>query len=627
MVDISAENPVEHAKQFPPTDVADMLVDYLEQLDVEFVFGIPGGAIEPLYNALARSERRGGPKAIVARHETGAAFMADGYHNQTGHLGVCCSTTGPGATNLITGVASAYANNTPLLVITAQTAMNSFGKGAFQDSSCTGVNVTAMLEHCTHYNTLVSHADQFEHKLATAVMTAFGSPPGPVHLSIPVDVMRSQVSPSSEPFDLYRLIHPEPLLDTVALEQLCQTISSSNKVAFLVGEGACESVASILRIVEKLDADLLTTPHGKGIISPYHPRYRGVVGFAGHQSALETLRDPSLDAVICIGTALSEWASNGWDSELLLNARLIHIDQQECNFTHTPMARLHVRGRISTICETLLKYLSDLEPSDASDPATAQGEDSTLPSAPFVDDAPPRSNSSVGKINATAEDSYTHRRYFTLNDEDAYCDDSSPIKPQRLMRELSRLFPPYTYFLADIGTSFAWAIHYLHPFDRRMNGARASRGGCFRTCLEFASMGWAIGHAVGAALGCKRNPVVCITGDGSFLMSGQEITVAIQENLPVIYIVLNDSSLGMVKQGQRLTGAEAIGTKLATTDFAAMAQAVGAKGYRIRSPEDLLNLDINALCVRAGPSLLDVYIDPDEVAPIHLRTTAIKKAL
>ena len=122
-------------------DLADLLLQYLAKLEIEFVFGIPGGAIEPLYNALARSERRSGPQAIIARHETGAVFMADGYASRTGKLGVCCATTGPGSTNLITGVASAYANQIPMLIITAQTPLTSFGSGAFQESSCTGIGV------------------------------------------------------------------------------------------------------------------------------------------------------------------------------------------------------------------------------------------------------------------------------------------------------------------------------------------------------------------------------------------------------------------------------------------------------------------------------------------------------
>src|SRR5258706_15296486 len=131
-----------------PYQASDLVLSYLEQLSVEFVFGIPGGAIEPLYNALARSARRGSLRAIVARHEAGAAFMADGYTRETGRLGVCVATSGPGATNMLTGVACAYANAVPLLAITGQPALPSFGKGALQESSCTGVDIVGMFGHC-----------------------------------------------------------------------------------------------------------------------------------------------------------------------------------------------------------------------------------------------------------------------------------------------------------------------------------------------------------------------------------------------------------------------------------------------------------------------------------------------
>ena len=167
----------------PNNEIAacDLLIDYLEKIGVEFIFGIPGGAIEPLYNALARSEKRGGIKAITARHETGAVFMADAYARNTGKLGVCCSTTGPGATNMITGIASSYENNTPLLIITPQATQDKVGRKALQESGDTGVNINGMFQFLTKYNSYVTHPKQFEHKLVSAIMSAFSNPTGPAH--------------------------------------------------------------------------------------------------------------------------------------------------------------------------------------------------------------------------------------------------------------------------------------------------------------------------------------------------------------------------------------------------------------------------------------------------------------
>jgi len=571
--------------------MADLLVSYLRKLDVEFVFGIPGGAIEPLYNALARSERAGGPRAITVRHENGGAFMADGYYCQTGKLGVCCATTGPGTTNVITGVASAYANHIPMLVITGQTALNSFGKQAFQESSCTGVNTLAMMEPCTRFNTLVSHPGQFELKLVTALMKAFGPTPGPVHLSVPIDVMNSP-HPTGEPqYDIQALM-PELLsASTGSVERLVERLRVAKRPIFVLGEGSRFAIGNIILAAQVLQAPIVTTPQGKGLISPYHPLYRGVIGFAGHQSAVESLRDEAVDTIVCVGAALSEWATNAWDVSTLMNQRLIHVDQEEQNFALTPMASLHVRGSIAHTFETLLELL------------TCETEETWPP------------------VNANPREQWS----FTLDDPEGFHADSNPIHPARVMRELPNYLPRNTRYIAEPGNSFAWAIHYLHPYDQRMRGSRDFGSTLFKTWIEFASMGWAIGSAAGAALALKDQPVVCITGDGSMLMSGQEITVAVEHKLPLIYIVLNDMALGMVKHGQRLTGAERIGWQIPQVDFARMAEAMGAKGIRIESPADFEQLKDIDLRNLQGPMLLDVIIDPEAVPPITKRTEVLKE--
>ncbi|TNE76074.1 MAG: thiamine pyrophosphate-binding protein [Gammaproteobacteria bacterium] len=581
-------------------EFGDLLLSYLEQLGVEYVFGVPGGAIEPFYSALARSERRGGPRAVIARHEAGAAFMADGYARNTGKLGVCCATTGPGATNLITGVASAYENNIPMLVITAQTALSTFGRGAFQESSCTGTNTVGLFEYCTRYNTLVSHAGQFEAKLVSAIMTAFQSPGGPVHLSVPLDIMRDRALSPRPNYDLVSLLNKPSLVDDVAVDQFYEELVNAKSPVFLIGDEASEAIGSILTMAVDLKARILVTPHGKGLVSPYHPLFRGVIGFAGHQSARDVLSDPEVDLVVAIGATLGEWASDGWDTESLLTTRMIHVESVEENFTRTPMAKLHVRGRLSTIFDRLVERFE----------ADARNKVHAVEGA-------------LAKVDAVSgKDKGLH---FEMEDVEGYCSEASPIKPQRLMRELPRIFPPNTRYLADSGGSFTWATHYLHPYDRRIAGKRNARGGLFHASLEFASMGWAIGSAVGTALAEKGDPVVCITGDGSMLMSGQEITVAIQEKLPVVFVILNDSCYGMVRHGQKLTGAEPIGFELPVIDFAAFARSMGAASHIIESPDDLLALDVEAICRREGPTLLDVRIDPDEVPPMGMRAKALKQ--
>jgi acetolactate synthase-1/2/3 large subunit len=584
-------------------EVADLIVSYLEQIGVEYVFGVPGGAIEPIYNALARSQRRGGPRPIVARHEAGAAFMADGYARETGKVGVCIATSGPGATNLITGVACAYDNAVPMLVITGQPPLPAFGKRALQESACTGVNVPGMFEHCTRYNSLVSHADQLETKLINALSRASHAPKGPAHLSIPVDILRSIAISPTPSYNLGALLLRQPeLVDQGALRKLFEELNCARRPVFLIGGGCSDAIDAILELIRLTKALYVTTPDAKGLINPIDPNYHGVFGFAGHASADIVLSDDP-DLIVAFGTPLGEWTSGGW-SKSLLNDRLVHVDACQENLMRSPMARLHVRGHIRSACEHLIDALRKhrkKRPRNAEPRVSIRGLEHGEP-APDPGASP-----------------------------------ATPIKPQRLMRELSRRCPPNTCFVADAGNSAAWAVHYLELGDRRLqhrrNPARKLLAterrqgqGWLRVTMDFAPMGWAIGAAVGIARANASTRVVCLTGDGSYLMNGQEITVAAEEKLPVLFIVLNDGALGMVKHGQRLADAEPIAFELPQVDYRLLAESLGIPGHVVRSPEDLDTLNIDALLRRPGPTLLDVRIDGEEVPPMSLRMKTLGSA-
>jgi len=555
---------------------ADLLVAYLEQIGIEYVFGVPGGAIEPLYNALARSARRGGPRAVVARHESGAAFMADGYARESGKIGVCCATSGPGSTNLITGVACAYENEIPMLVITAQPSLHLLGRGALQESSGAGFDTVAMLRLCTRYSTLISHPDQMEPQLLSALLSAQLPTPGPVHLSIPMDVQRSLLK-SGPSYDLAHLLKPLAAVDDAAVRELQALLAKSKKVVVLIGNSCGEAVDLVIELVERMSGVFVVTPDAKGYISPRHPLYRGVFGFAGHRSAVEAMEDKDVDLILVVGSNLSEWTSNGW-SEAVLNNRLVHIDSCEAHLTRSPMARLHVRGRIRPVFERLLRTLRREGPEVVS----------------------------VGE----------KRRFKKISVDDPFKPSSisAPIKPQYLMRELGWRSPPDTRFLTDTGNSTSWAIHNLGMHDHQ-----PSAGGWMRVTMNFAPMGWAIGGAVGTALANRAVPVVCITGDGSLLMNGQEMTVALTEKLTVLFVILNDAALGMVKHGQRMAGAEQIGFELPKVDFKMMAESMGIPGHVIHTAQDFDNLDLEAILRHPGPTLLDVRVDREEAPPMELR--------
>ncbi len=460
-----------------------------------------------------------------------------------------------------------------------------------------------MFRHCTRYNSLVSHPDQMEVKLVGALQHATRAPRGPAHLSVPMDVFRAPSNLKAPTYDLRSLLRPHSLVDDEAIQTLCTMLAQCRNVVLLIGGGCGEAIQTILQFAALKGATFVTTPDGIGFVSPQHPLFRGVFGYGGHLSAEMALRDDSVDLILAIGTSMGEWNTGGWCASLM-NERLVHIDESPEHLARTPMAQFQLRGCITSIFNRLV----------ARSQQALSGPQDTL----------------ERRRIARVEGSARWNPDSILHDQQAYTSDATPIKPQRLMRELSQMFPMSTRYLADTGNSVAWATHYLQPQDRRLGerrtgerkrdlGQRRSTGGWLRLTTHFAAMGWAIGAAVGTAAANPDVPVVCITGDGSMLMSGQELSAAVAENLTVVFVVLNDAAYGMVKHGQRLGGAEQIGYAIPPTDFAMLARALGAQAFQIRSPQDMAALDVDAICRHPGPTLLDVYIDGEEVPPMSAR--------
>ncbi|SFD36412.1 thiamine pyrophosphate-binding protein [Pseudoalteromonas denitrificans] len=551
---------------------ADFIIRYLSELQSQFVFGVPGGAIEPFVDALARSERDSGIKFIVARHEAGAAFMADGFSRETGKLGVCCATTGPGATNLLTGIACAYADNIPMLVITAQTAIVKFGSGALQDSSCSAIDIIAIFKHCTRYSSLVSHTQQLERKLKTAIITAFTEPKGPVHLSIPSDIL-NEVTHKVPLQKVKSLTSPRWMYDHYAYGLLCIKLSSAKRIAFFIGQGAQGCGNVIMQLAHKLQAPVICGMMGKAWVDETDPLFYGVYGFAGHQKAKDLIEEQDFEVLIAIGTQLEELGTNGGDSQLLSH-KLIHIDQNSEHFSRSTMACLHLHGHIPCILDALLNESQIL----TKEPLEKISNKSLLFDLP-----------AVSKVN-------------------------NVLHPAVLFYFLSQNLPFKTRTFIDAGNAWAWASHYFLHSDNN---------GCFRIATGFGAMAWAIGAAVGSACTVIDALTICITGDGSYLMSAQEITVAQQQKLPLIIIVLNDSALGMVKHGQQLGGAEQIGYQLPHINFAAMAQAMNINNIVIKNQIELSAINWLKLSKLEGPTLIDIHIDPNAVPPMGDRVQGL----
>jgi acetolactate synthase-1/2/3 large subunit len=429
-----------------------------------------------------------------------------------------------------------------------------------------------------------------ERKLAAALTTALKPLKGPVHLSIPIDILRAPYRVGGEIAfpDLHRLLtEPPSVADYAAIEKLClelsTVLSQNRRVVLLIGHDCIGATEEIIKFAELINAPILTTQRGKSRINPYHPLARGVFGFAGHKTARKALTDESVSLILAVGADLDEWSTGGWDP-VLLNDRLVHIHNTRAYFARSPMARLHVYGTISTIFKELAARLETLKQEGKLTLAGLQREEEA--EASYV----------PGHIEVQSAEALRPENSFPL------------IKPQFLIRELVQRFPPETRFLIDNSNSVPWSIHYF--FNHRP--------GNYHLPIGFASMGWAVGASVGMALGARNTPVVCLTGDGCFLMSGQEITVAVEEQLPVIFVVLNDNAYGMIKHAHRLAGTVPQAFAIPAVDFCRMAKAAGADGYTVRSPKDFEQIDYRALCSRKGPTLLELCIDPEEAPPLGM---------
>ena len=564
------------------TCYADLIVEYLRLLEIDVVFGIPGNPVEPFLNALARSERNGGPRFITARHECGAVFMAEGYYRETGKIGAVCATTGPGSTNAITGIASAYVDESPILLISGQTPMTTFGKRPLQDSSCSAVDTTGMMKHVTKLSTLVSHPDQLERKLASALLVAHQEPKGPVNLSIPSDILSAPCVAAEEiPKEL--LTQEYDLISQKPFDQLMEKIKAAKSIAIYVGYGAGSASKKIMELIELTGAPFITSPMGKAWVDETHPLFRGVYGFAGHKSAHNLTQNSDLDLVLAIGANFIDLDLHGWGDDLI-NKKLVHIDANIEHFSRSPKAGMHICASPHAFADKLLIGIKELKESGKKW----------------------RTLASKTELNILGS-------YAELRGPQQCLSDSSPIKPQRLMQHLSRHLPETTRIYIDAGNAWAWSIHYL---------VTTNNTGNYRLAMGSGAMSWSIGATIGCALANPGVPTVSIVGDGAYLMSAQEITVAAQLNLPIVYIVLNDAALGMVYHGQKLGKQESIGWQLNDLDYAAMAEAMGIKGIAINTPHDLEKLDFELLFNSEGPCLIDVRIDRDEVPPMSNKTGA-----
>lgn len=546
--------------------LADKLVSDLAACGITTYFGVPGGAIEPLFNAIARQKQFGRVGLVPMRSEAGAAFAADGYFRATHRMAACTTTTGPGISNLVTAVMAAYADRIPILLITPQAPMVRQGRGAFQDSSPDAVDLVGMLAACTRYSTAVTHPSQLSYRLTRAMQLAHKPPCGPVHLSIASDLLAGRADPDSPAIGNNQFPSSTPIDELAALD-LVEAIIAAEFPVFYVGDDAGNDAPELCELARLLGGAIVSSPAGKRWLSHKEASYAGVVGFAGHPRAASALR--RADLVVTFGATFDEFSTNAWT--VFEGCRVFTVDRHADFAYRQPSARV-VIAETHQIVERVRRALP------------------------------------IGR---------THRLILSSHPPPTLvrCQAEGLVHPLELMRWLNLGLPRDTVVHVDTGSSMAWSTREL---------ARSAPD-TYRVAMGACSMCWAISAAIGAAVATGER-TICMTGDGAMLMSSLELTVAAEQRLPVTYLVLNDSSLGMVRHGQRLSGAEPVGTQITPVRFDLIAQACGVEGLRVTCPAELDRVPESWLGSRdGGPHLIDVAIDPSAVPPIGQRIAALAK--
>lgn len=563
--------------------VADVILKYLEAEGVEYIFGVPGTTVVPL---LAATNRNPAVKPILAKHEEGAAFMADGYARVKGTLGACFSTSGPGATNLVSGVANAFMDNVPVLVLTGQVDTTVFGKGAFQDSTKDGIDSVKMFEPITKHSAMVISRYKAVEDIQSALRKAVSGRKGPVHLSLPKDILAAEVEFSGVASSSYRFT--SEYFDRRLVIDAAEQLVNAEWPAILLGSGAIASGAceEILELAEMLHIPVATTPKAKGAFPENHPLALGVLGFCGSPLAESYIKSGQTDVLLVVGSSLNQMTTGSWDPQLAPSKCLIHVNIDPTEIGKNYPATIPLVGDARTVANEIsfrvLRHLSARQP---------QLADRAMGIARF------------------------RQQWGMCLDPGKMDSGEIPIKPQRLVRELQEALPGDAILFVDVGNALGWALHYM----------RFQRPGAFIAPFGLLTMGYGIAGAVGGKLAAGERPVVCLAGDGCFLMNGMEIQTAVSYDLPVVFVIMNNQKLGLVHDLQTFVLKDkTVATRFRKIDAAKVAEGLGATGYTVKKPGELQALLPQAIASKRT-TVIDCLIDPSEMCPLAPFIEGVKK--
>jgi acetolactate synthase-1/2/3 large subunit len=522
---------------------------------------------------------------VLTKHEGGAAYMAAGYAHVSGALGVCCGTVGPGAANLVSGVAAAFMDSQPVLVITAQVGTVSIGKGALQEAAGEGrtFSQTRLFSAVTKHSTMVTRSDKLPEAVRRALRIAHAGRPGPVHLDLPADVLRGQVEDEIVPVEHYR-----PRLATLArpedIDMVAQALTSAQRPAMLVGRGGRQGEAPqhILRLAEMLACPVATTLPGKGAIPEDHALSLGCLGLYGTRAANSYMRS-GLDVLLVIGSSLHEFTTHVWDPALQPSTALIQVDVDPLEIGKNYPVDLGILGDATIVTAQLAQRVE------------AMGV------------RPARSLDHLAQFKRANE-------YFA---EAEMRSDRVPIKPQRAMAELRAALPDETIVFTDIGNSVTWVER---NFMVRRPDTTVSFSG-------LAGMGSGVAAVIGGKLAAPDRPVVVVCGDGDFQMHGLEVMTAINHGLPAVWIILENGCLAMIRDVQTISyQGRRIAAEFVNPDFVKLAEACGAAGYRADRPDEI-GPAVRAALEQNRPAIIAIRVDPNEMPPTKPRMLAMERSL
>lgn len=554
---------------------AEAIIKALELEKTEMIFGYPGAAISPFYDALLGSSIR----HILTRHEQGAAHAANGYARITGRVGVCVATSGPGATNLITGIANAYMDSIPIVAITGQVSSGMIGTDAFQEADITGSTAPF-----SKHNYLVKRADNLTRVIKEAFHIAATGRPGPVVIDVPVDVQNSIIDfqyPDAVDIKGYKPTykgHPMQIRKAVA------ALETSERPVICVGGGVITAgaCAEVLELAERRNIPVTTTLMGIGAFPSSHSLHCGMVGTHGSQTANYTLHHA--DLVMILGARVGDRAI-GAASGLAKKAKIIHIDIDPAEIGKNINTAIPLVGDVKLILRELLEIIGESE----NEGLGRSGHGSKVKNESSV--------KSDGWVATVAD----HKKRKQTKPEPK--DDSQYVNPKYLLSVLSKYLPDEAVIATEVGQNQIWAA----------NNYQFNKPKTFITSGGLGTMGYGLPAAVGTKLGKPEVPVVVISGDGSFQMSMQELGTMKHYGIGVKIILFNNCRLGMVRELQysRHGGRYSQVCLDNNPDFVALVAAYGFKGERISSDSQVEEA-LKRLAGHDGPYLLECAVDPME---------------